>query len=238
MLNVLRCLVRSLVLFALCFSATQAEPLEKYGLSIATIKTWLNQLKEGGWAYHVRTTSIVDGKNKPQEVAQFDPSLAEGQRWRLLSIDGREPTEKELQNFNDKKNNSKGNKGKIDLPSEITECSVLLVKGNVLTLRLQFDKSKLNKEQTFLDHLTTVVEVDTKQQRLLSFEMSNTQPFSQGLATVKELKVRNEYGLHAESGRAILLRTVVNTKASALLMNFDVVERQERSQYKFVGAKS
>lgn len=236
MFNVLRCIVQSLFLSALCLPATHAEPLEKYGLSIATIKTWLGQSKDRGWAYQVHTTSIIDGKTKPQEVAQFDPGLAEGQRWRLLSIDGREPTEKELQSFNDKKNNSK--KSKIDLPSDITDCSVLSAKGNVLTLQLHFDKSKLDKQQAFLDHLTALVEVDTKQQRLLSFELRSTQPFSQGLATVKELRVRNEYGVHAESGRAILLRTVVHTKASALLMSFDVVERQERTKYKLVGAES
>jgi hypothetical protein len=63
------------------------------------------------WAF----TESASGSNGDL-VGRFDPRLPEGERWTLLSIDGRDPTEDESRQYSERKRSGRGNRRLLAAP--------------------------------------------------------------------------------------------------------------------------
>ncbi|MBL4795561.1 MAG: hypothetical protein JKY24_08705 [Pseudomonadales bacterium] len=100
----------------------------------------LDKLKDPKWAY----TLISKDNNRELEV-RFDPSENEGLRYNLLSVDGREPTDDERHQFQDRK--TKANKKSFsfnvksmpNMAKIVHHSSLTKVAENDDVIRYQFD---------------------------------------------------------------------------------------------------
>lgn len=90
------------LLFSLMLASTSSAREEHAALLREVADNWLSERNR--WAF-TQVVREFDGKELKQERRErFDPSDGYANRWRLLSIDGRKPTEKEESEWRARKN--------------------------------------------------------------------------------------------------------------------------------------
>ena len=95
-----RYLFLSLCLGLSFVSPAQAEPPP---LLVKAVDLWAQGRQELAFTQRTRALN-EDGTSYYERVERYDPSLSDDQRWKLLEVNGRPPTEKERQDIEVKRN--------------------------------------------------------------------------------------------------------------------------------------
>lgn len=83
------------------------KKMVEYGFSEKNLDIKISQ-EDPNYSFKMKTTTKTNDDTKVEE-ASFDPSRAEGQKWKLETVNGNAPSLKDLKNFNKDNNNKMPN---------------------------------------------------------------------------------------------------------------------------------
>ena len=209
------CLAAILTLGGIVF-ADEAE------LAEAAFKT-MDESDLGEWAYTQTTV-----KNGVKRVATHDPTRPEGERWTLVSVDGRPPTEKEQEKH---RPSADGNKDSEDgFAATVEPGSLKLIKETPTHAIYSFHPASDDEhDRKFNEHMDATLRIAKAQDGpyVETLEMHSREPFSPAFS----FKV-NEFALvlafaPVKGGRAVLPASVSTHIAGRAMMVKKIEETVE-----------
>ena len=120
------------------------KKMVEYGFSEKDIDIKISQ-EDPNYSFKMRTTTKT-GDDTSVEESTFDPTMAEGQKWKLESVNGNAPSSKELKNFNKSHNGKKQDiQGIVSDDYNITEDN-----DKFFILKFRYDRASLRKKDQYL----------------------------------------------------------------------------------------
>ncbi len=174
-------------------------------------------------------------------VGRYDPTRPAGERWTLLSVDGRAPTDDEIDEYVAMKDFEHRDVGGDDdgLEKLIKPGSLRLISETEHAWTIGFDPQfdVDDDDEKFLNGLDGVLRVSKRTGALLLMDMRNQRPLRPIVgAKIKKMVMRFEFGPATRSGPNVLKVVDVVVSGSALmLVRFDEHERYEFSNFEYVG---
>ena len=189
------------------------------------------------WAF-TEATSGSDGSF----VGRYDPRLPEDQRWTLLSIDGRGPTDEESREYADRKrgehdDDDREDDGEID--GMIDPGSLQLVEETADYWLLRFVPTDDDDEmgRKVLERMDGKVKIIKDGHYLEYIDIHNTKPIRPKVGVkMKKFKTRITFGPAVEGGPIVMKSMDVAIKLSAfLVVRVDESESVQFSEFEFAG---
>ncbi|MES2653251.1 MAG: hypothetical protein V4663_16040 [Bacteroidota bacterium] len=166
----------SLTLLLLPFLSTFAQKsvvekaFIKYGIDSAILDTKTNQRPEN-YAFDFKYTSISNGK-EAVTLANFDPSKPEAERWTVLSIKGKAPSQSEIKTF--RKNHNVPQTAAV--LSDQRSYKIEKENADILVISYKQDPSTLPAESAFLKDCRLYMTINLKTKRLEKIQSLNEKP--------------------------------------------------------------
>ena len=181
------------------------------------------------WAY---TETRVDSEHV--WVGRYDPRRASSERWQIVSIDGRDPTEKESEEFLEgkRRDHSGNNDQRVD--ALVDTDSVRLVDETSEFWLFGFTP---DEEQEVLDSIEATMRIDKTTGQLDYIDMRNHEPIKPGYGVkISKLITRLTFAPAIDGGPVVPVSTQVEVQGRAyLLISFDEEELIRNSDFEFVG---
>ena len=195
------------------------------------------------WAFTETTT-----EDDVQFVGRFDPSLTYDQRWKLLSVDGRNPTAEELAEYSEDKNDD------FDREDDEEEkdddgMSIDLISMDTLELLeetesywiFRFVPTSGDDEdedaEMFMRNVTGTLKIIRDGNYPEYIRLQNDKPIRPAFGVkIREFLTLLKFGPATEDGPIVPLSVDVKVQGRAMLaIKFDESEVYEFSDYEFVG---
>lgn len=148
-------------------------------------------------------------------VSRFDPRRAEGKRWELLSVDDRDPTDRERREFADDKE---------DYESSDNDQRLDIVNRDTLELVSEDDKSWLLRfvpdedELEFTDNIDASVRIAKDGRYLQAVNLRNSADIEPGWGSrIRTFLVQYEFGPAVDNGPIVPKRMNIKVGGSVLL---------------------
>jgi hypothetical protein len=188
------------------------------------------------WAY--TETTIENGVTR---VAKHDPTRPEGERWMLVSVDGRAPTEQEKERDSERRRSSGGEDGdddEVGFAATIEPGSLSLIEETATHLIYGFDPASEDEEDRgFNEHLQATLRIAKGGPYVETLEMKSREPFSPGFSVkIKEFALLLTYSPVGDD--RIVLPAGVTTKIAGRAMLFKKIDENVAvtySDYRYVG---
>ncbi len=180
------------------------------------------------WAY---TETRVDSEHV--WVARFDPRRSSGERWQLLSVDDRAPTEKEVREYRKEKKRDRSDDDGVE--AMVEPGSIRLIEEDADHWLLGFNPG--DDEDEFSDSLDATIRINKRGGHLEYIDMRTRSAFRPATGVkIAKLITRLTFGPAVEGGPIVPLSTQVDVKGRAyLFINFDEQELYRNSDFEFVG---
>ena len=224
---------------ALPASAEEAQPRYEVLFEKALQSIEWNAYEE--WAF----TESASGSNGDL-VGRFDPRLPEGERWTLLSIDGRDPTEDESRQYSERKRSERHDgdheedgedDGEID--GMVDPGSLELVEETADYWLLRFVPTDNDGDDEMgrevLERMDGKVKIIKDGHYLEYIDIRNTKPIRPKIGVkMKKFLTRITFGPAVEGGPIVMKSMDVAIKLSAfLLVRVDETESVTFSDFEF-----
>jgi hypothetical protein len=193
------------------------------------------------WAF-TETAAGSDGKL----VGRYDPRQPDGNRWTLLSIDGREPTAEESRRYTDRKrgeNSEDGHQQDGDIDNMVDPGSLELVEETDSYWLLRFvptddgdDDDEMGRK--VLERMDGTVKIIKDGHYLEYLDIRNTKPIrpKAGVKMTKFL-TRLTFGPAVEGGPIVMKSMDVVVKLSAfLVVRVNETESVQLSDFEYAGS--
>ena len=172
-------------------------------------------------------------------VARFDPRLPEQQHWTLMTVDGREPTDEELEAFLEEKSRRKEQDGEED------EDATMYANGSIELLEETEDywlfafrpKTDSDDEAKFMEFVDARLKIEKNGHFVSLVSMRNTDTIKPGKGVkIRKFETELEFEPAYEGGPTVprSVRSAVQGKAF-LVVNIDENEHIEFSDFEPVG---
>lgn len=168
-------------------------------------------------------------------VGRYDPRREEEGRWQLLSVDGREPTAEEIEEYRDEQ----------DGPDESDKNSrTTRVDRNSLTLReegddyLLFDFDPAEDDDEFMENVDAMLKIVTASEPYVaSMDMSSRKAFKPAAGIkIHEFATHLTFAPQNENGPVLPRSVRVKVRGRAyLVISFDESTSIDYSDYEYVG---
>ncbi len=181
------------------------------------------------WAF--TETKLEDGK---LWVGRFDPRKPQKERWSLLSVDGREPSDEEIDDYVDDQDDPSGSDDR-NLSAMIEPGSLRLIEETDEFWRFEFVPSE--DEEAFLKNVDSTLSIMKDGRYLSEIELFAKRPFKPGFGVrFDEFLTRLTFAPVADGG-PVAPRTVdVKVKGRAVLVfRFDETTALAYSDFAHVG---
>lgn len=173
----------SLVLFSIFSLQAQETDLTKELASVGLTADDLNHISDGtkamnNYSYMVRSEEMNAEAGITIKEMSFDPRKIIGEKWTLLSVDGKEPTQAQLNAFDKEKNDEDDHIEEQD--ENLVRDEDVWIKSNTkkdLVIGFKFNKKKLHHSQKILKHFEAELGIDKKNKSIEYVELSNNEPF-------------------------------------------------------------
>jgi hypothetical protein len=219
-----------LILVALCltaFAAVQAE--ENYAALFDEAIKAIDWEFENEWAF---TETSLSGEQLL--VRRYDPRLDNDKRWSLISVDGHEPTVKEVKNYA----RDKDDRG--DLSDSSTTG---IVDADSLKLLEETDDYWLftfvpdEDEEVFTENVDAKIKIIKAGHYLESIDIRNHSEIKAGFGTkISKFVMRFEFGPAAEDGPIVPQSIKMHVTGRALLfIGFDETEVTSYKDFEYAG---
>jgi hypothetical protein len=190
------------------------------------------------WAF--TETSI---ESELTTVARFNPANPRGERWHLLTVDGRSPTGEEIADFAEEKaeeswrsdDYEKDEPGN-DVEEMVEPDSLQLIEETDEHWLFSFDPSEDDDEEEFLKFVDATLRIAKDGPYIEYIHMQNNKPFRPQFGVkVKEFVTRLVFGPAATGGPIVPLSVDIRIKARAfLVVGVDETFSTSFSDYEFV----
>ena len=181
-------------------------------------------------SFKIKTTNISD-QNTYVEVGTFDPTLTEGERWTLISVNGNEPTNSQKKQFNKAHNESEVSGTNIP---EDEDWKTLEDNDSELIIGFQYRKKNLPHKYKYLAQCKGKAFINKKEKRLEKVEFYNTEPIKVSFFHADKLDMVISYKLDEESKTYLIEKEEMLMDARLLGQSVEVKMTTEFSDYKKV----
>ena len=216
-----------------CLSVPVAGAEEDYQALLDEAVAAVNWEFEKSWAY--TEVSLSDGERR---IARFDPRVEEDRGWILLSVDGKEPTDRQRREFLHDKDEHSDDSGDDDnrVAAIVDPDTLELIEETDTHWILSFVPAE--DEQAFLDSVDARVRIVKDGRYIESLQMDNFQDIRPGFGTkISEFKMQFSFGPAVEDGPIVPKSINVEVKGRALLfIGFEETEVTRYSDFEYAGA--
>lgn len=218
------------LLIVLMLAGGSAFAQDDYSVLIDRAFEAIDQDLQTNWAY--TESRLEEGT---LWVGRYDPRLAEGSRWQLLSVDGREPTADEIEKYLDDQDGPDDSDGN----ERTTE-----VNRDSLTLReegddyLLFDFEPADDDDEFMEHVDATLRIVTASEPYVaSMDLSSRKAFKPATGVkIHEFATNVTFAPVDEDGPVLPRSVNVKVRGRAyLVISFDETTSIEYSDYEYVG---
>lgn len=187
---------------------------------------------EAGWAFTETRT-----RDDLLWVARFDPRMDEGDRWSLVSVDGRAPRDEEVREFEHDKedHDAAANSGRINIVDVET---LELVDESDTHLRLRFIPDE--DEVEFVENVDSIVTIRKDGPVIETIDLRNHSDIRPGFGTkIGTFHFRMEFAPAVVNGPIVPKHLQIRVSGRALLfIGFDETELIEYSDYEYAGEET
>lgn len=189
----------------------------------------------GEWAF---TEASIEGDS--ETVARFDPRRPAGRRWQLLSIDGRVPTEDEIEEFSADKADEDDPDGddEHDVEDMVEADSLDLVADTAQYWLFSFVPSEDDEEnEGFAALMSGTLKIMKDGRYLASVDIHNEKPFKPKIGVkVNEILTRLTFAPAVEDGPVVIKTVDVAVDIRVfLVINIDEIVSITFSDFEHVG---
>ena len=188
------------------------------------------------WAY--TETSI---ESDTHTVGRYDPRQPEGERWQLLSVDGRTPSVQEIANYAEEKENDNGSSSANDGDNDVSDIaepdSLRLIEQTDDYWLYSFTPAEDDDEEEFMQHIDATMKIVKDGPYIEYIDLHSNKPFKPQFGVkVKEFVTRLMFGPAAGGGPIVPLSVDVRIKARAFIaIGIDESMSVSFSDYEYVG---
>lgn len=182
------------------------------------------------WAY---TETRVESEHV--WVGRFDPRRPSNQRWDLLSVDDRAPTEKEVEEYREERNGDHSGNENDSVEAMVEPDSVRLIEETGEYWLLGFDPGE--DEHAVVDNLDATIRINKTGPYLEFIDLRTHSPIKPAMGVkIEKLITRLTFGPAADGGPVVPLSTQVEVKGRAyLFISFDEQELFRNSDFEYAG---
>ncbi len=182
------------------------------------------------WAY---TETRVDSEHV--WVGRFDPRRTSNQRWQLLSIDNRSPTEKETEQYQEKRIGDHSGNDNDSVDAMVEPDSIRLIEESGDYWLLGFSPGE--DEHAVMDSLDATIRINKAGAYLEYIDLRARAPIKPAMGVkIAKLVTRLTFGPAVEGGPVVPLSTQVEVKGRAyLFISFDEQELFRNSDFEYAG---
>ncbi len=175
---------------------------------------------EESWAY---TETQVNSEGT--WVGRSDPSRPPGERWQLLSVDGRDPTDEELEEYLEDKN--------VDAMIEPDSLHLIEDADDYWLFGFVPD------DEEIMSSVDATIRIDKKSGHLEYIDLRNHETIRPAVGVkISKLVTRLTFGPAAEGGPIVPLAAQVEIKGRAyLVVSFDEQDDLRNSDFVYVGGR-
>jgi hypothetical protein len=175
------------------------------------------------WAF--TETTLTEGKTI---VKSYDPQRPSGERWKLLTVNGREPTADEMkrierQNRRDEEQQAEreaDDSDESEISAMISPGSLSLIEENESRAIYKFKPgAESDRERKMMSHVDGVLEVDKAGPTVSSIELKSRGPFSPAFGVnISEFMTHMTFAPLEEGGPALPQTVAVRVEGRAFMV--------------------
>ena len=182
------------------------------------------------WAY---TESQVNSEGT--WVGRFDPRRPSGERWQLLSVDGRDPTEKQLEEYQKDKMHDHSDDDDNSINAMVEPDSVRLIDDAADYWLFGF----IPDDEEIMESVDATIRIDKDSGQLEYIDLRNHETIRPAIGVkISKLITRLSFGPAVEGGPIVPLEIQVEVKGRAyLVVSFDEQEILTNSDFVYVGGE-
>lgn len=168
-------------------------------------------------------------------VGRFDPRSPAGERWQLLTVDDRQPTDDEIEEYRKDKAHEHSDKGDKRVNAMVEPDSVRLIEEADDYWLLGFSPEEDQKD--FMDSVDATIRVSKADGHLEYIDIRSHKTIRPTIGVkISRLVTRLTFGRAGEEGPIVPLSTQVDVKGRAFLfISFDEQELFRNSDFEYVG---
>lgn len=191
------------------------------------------------WAF--TESSLEDGLDY---VGRYDPRRPDGGRWTLLTVDGRAPTDEEVEEYlDDKEDEFQRDDDENDGEADMVDFETLELVDEtddhwIFSFVPNGDDHDDESEIEFMEQVTATLKIVRDGHYLEYIDMHNDKPIRPAFSVrISQFRVRLTFGPAADGGPIVPLSEEVVVRGRAmLLVSFDEQESVRYSDYEFAGS--
>lgn len=195
-------------------NAQNGSEMEKALAEVGLTQDELNHISDGteamkNYAFKVRSEESNSFGDKTIREMAFDPRKPVGNQWTLISVDGKAPTQEQLDAFNKEKNDEDNHIEKQD--DDLVQEKDVWIEENTtdkLVLGFTFNKKKLHHSQKILKHFKARLTINKKNKSIEDVELYSFESFTMLLVMkIEEMKINLKFKAF-ENGDELLEKSV------------------------------
>ncbi len=205
------------------------KKLKEYGIPHGFFEDNLKD-ENANHSFKIKCTTITSEETKVEE-GTYDPTLADGERWKLISVNGNVPTNKQNKQFH-KAHNSSEDSGAGEPADDDWE--ILEDNDSELIIGFQYREENLPHKYKFLAKCKGKVFINKAEKRLKKVEFYNTGPLKVKIFNVDKLEMVVNYQFEDSTQTYLIKKEDILMDARILGQTIEVKEISEFSDYKKV----
>ncbi len=211
------------------FASTGAVASDDYNAIFERAVDAIDFNFDENWAY---TETQIDSEHV--WAGRFDPRRPSHERWRLISVDNREPTGKEIEKYGKEKKHDHSDNSDKRVEAMVEPGSIRLIEETDEYWLLGFTP---DDEEEMLDSIDATIRIQKANGRLEYIDLRNHSPIKPAFGVkISKLITRLTFGPVTADGPQVPLSTQVEAKGRAFLfVSFDEQELVRNSDFEFVG---
>ncbi len=181
------------------------------------------------WAY---TETQVDSERV--RVGRYDPRRPSGERWQLLTVDDRVPSEDEIEEYRKEKAHDHSDDGDRQVSAMIEPGSIKLIEDHDDFWLLGFDSGENGKE--FMDSVDATIRVNRQGGHLEYVDLRSHSPIKPAFGIrIAKFITRLTFGPAGDAGPIVPLSTHIEVKGRAyLFVSFDEYTVSRNNDFEYV----
>ena len=171
------------------------EKLQEYGIPA---DFFVDNLKDENakYSFKIRTITETTGQDTKVEEGLFDPAMPEGERWKLISVNGKAPTKKQIKQFH-KEHNTSEDSGAGE--PEDDDWKIVEDSDTQLVIEFRYMEENLPHKYKFLAQCKGKVFIDKEKKRLDKVDFYNVGTVKIKMFNVDKLNMTMYYKPDEES---------------------------------------
>ena len=230
----------ALFLFSILAIKTNAQDskaislLKQYGLSEDNILSNID-LSRANYSFSakVKSTTVQESNNTTNNKEQeyiYDATKNIGERFKLISVDNKEPKKKQIKRFNNQKNSVEESK-KINLSKD--DFFIANEDENTLSIGFKVPANEVNSQIAFMAHCTGYIIIDKAQKQISKLQIKSNEAFNIKVFHITKMNIDIDLSYNTDTKQYYVIREKTESKALLLGSTVDITNTEIYSNFNF-----